>query len=882
MQALIERYKEDPEYKELEIRFKNIEWDSWNLFFSRCSNKFANTFQLEQTVNFISNSSNKSQARRTLHFKNGVKQKEEDRINKKVIMEIFHKDCKYSLSEEIPIDTFNSSNVSLVRLRLRATFLPFDDWKVEFTFIREVQKAQLNQLPKFKEEIFPNGKTITINNFIEFIQSLGNPNDPHHRTELEFEYVGKPADITVENMKERIDDILQVFDPDSQRTQELQKIAAMVLDKDKVPRSLKQFANQPIALMYKDYSDIILPNISNYYLSDKADGERAMLYIDGETIKLIRSRDIVDVSVHMNRKRTKKSSSNAIPEGVTLIDAEVIFSTSDEISKIYIFDILMLSGKSITKQPFSEREKEFESVAKWFAPITEKKIQIRLSDSNYADQISKVYDRSTRMYPVDGLIFTPADGMYFEMSVYKWKPPEQNTIDFLIVEAPKNLIGVEPYIVEQGEKLYFLLCGIRYQTFKSIGLDYFPGYKEVFENLKINLRDNYFPIQFSPSGHPLAYLWKINTPGEYHGHVGEFKYDAEHSQWTLLKMRPDKDVNLQEGTAYGNDFKVADEQFQQFFHPFVFEMLVQKTPESDSSAPPTTGYFADKKSDMYKPMTKFNNFVKAQLIRQLERGLFVIDLACGQGPDLFTYIGFGIKNLLCIDQDSKALAELNRRKYDGVMKRELYLYGKPPKNPPNIYTKEIDLNSSSKKVLKNIEDIQLPRSGVDGIVINFAIHYVITDQTQLDNIINLVHTLLKPGGIFIFTCFDGQRIFDTLKEIDTGSSYNLHDNGDTSSIKYSIKKLYQSDSFTEFGQKISVIHPFSQGVYYEENLVNISHVLNCFQKKGFEVRQNASFLNWLGKFKAFNPKVSNELSSSDTKYAGLYQYVSLWKPITDH
>jgi SAM-dependent methyltransferase len=877
MQALIDQYKNNPVNKELEIRLRNTGWDNWSMFFGRCADKFLSTFQLEQTINFISDSSHKSQSRRTLFFKNGVKQKEEVRVNKKIIMETFHKNYKYSLSEEIPVDTFNTHNVSLIRLRLRASFMPFDDWRLDFTFVREVQKSQLNQLPQYKEEIFPNGKILTTKNFIDFIQSLGNPNDPQYRQELEFEYIGDEKTLTQEDVKDKIDEISKVFDPDSQRTQELQKISSLFLEKEKTPRSLKQFVNQPIVLIFEDYTKIILPDISNYYLSDKADGERALLYInpDEDEIKLFRSQTITDLSEHYVKK-LKKPASN-----ITILDTEVIFQKkkNSEIDKIYIFDILMLGGKSMVNLPFSDREKEFEKVAQWLSPLTEKKIQIRLSESNYADQISKIYDRSTRMYPVDGLIFTPVDGEYFNMSVYKWKPPEQMTIDFLIIEAPKNLIGVRPYLVESGERLYFLLCGIRYQIFKSIGLEYFPGYREVFEELKINLRDNYFPIQFAPSKNPLVYIWKDrHEKQDLHGHVGEFRYDVENSKWILIKMRPDRDANIQEGTAYGNDFKIAEEIFQQFFHPFSFDMLVKKIDTIPIAS--NTGYFAEKKSEIYKPITKFNNFVKAQLIRQLEHSLFVIDFASGQGADLFTYIGFGIHNLLFMDKDTEALVEINRRKYDGMSRKEFYIYGKPPKNPPNIYIKEVDLTIDCKKIHKQIKDVPFPKNGVDGIVMNLAIHYIISDQNKLDNLINLVDKLLKPGGIFIFTCFDGQRIFDTLSKTEFESAWNLRDVENTSPIKYSIKKLYQSDILTEFGQKISVIHPFSQGNYYEEHLVNIDHVISCFQKKGFEVRQNSSFLNWLNKFKAFNPKVSSELDSSDTKYAGLYQYVSLWKSIS--
>jgi SAM-dependent methyltransferase len=916
MQALVERYKEDPKNKELEVRIRDIQWEDWQLFFNRCKENYRDTFQLEQTITFISGVSKpprRVQNRREILFKNGVKQPTGERlIYKKAIMETIQQNYKYSLAEEIPINTFDSHSLSLIRLRLRASFVSAAaDWRIDFTFVQEVQPSQTNQLPQFKEKMFPLNKIITEDNFLEFIAGLGNPNDPRFKWELELEYVGDPAALTVENAKRCIGEMLHIFDPDAGRLQKIHDLAKLFYDKERLPRSLKQFANQPIAMVHKDFTNTILPNIDSYYLSDKADGERGFLHIscgDTKIIELLLARSVMDISDYAQFHGKEC-------QGTTLIDAEILFDKpaksakpkstkpkstkpksvkkkggeddindlmtyhtesvegGDEpikrqIHKIYIFDILMLNDKNFTHLPFSEREKEFERVAKWFSPITEKKIQIPLSRENYIKQIKDIYERGTRLYPIDGLIFTPKNENYFNMTVYKWKPPDKNTVDFLIIRAPKNIIGVKPYLVDAGKELYFLLCGIKYDTFRSLNLEYFPGYRETFTELGLNLRDNYFPIQFSPSEQPLAYLWQIPASPDavYHGHVGEFRYSTKTETWDLLKMRPDKDINIQEGTAYGNDFKVAEETFQQFFHPFTFEMMVEKTTAED-----TKGYFQEAKNPIYKALTKFNNFVKAQLARQLERSHFVIEFAGGR--DLFTLSGFNVRNILFVDKDAEALVELNKRRYE-LSNPAFYLYGKPPKIPPSIYTKEADLTEPSKKIRKMFKDIPFPRDGVDGIVINFAIHYLVSDQKSLDNFIDLVSSLLKPGGIFIFTCFDGQRVFDMLRETDFESSWDLYED---EVLKYSIKKNYQSDILTEYGQKIGVIHPFSKGAYYEENLINVDVVLANFQKRGFEIRQNASFVNWLSKFRTFNSKIASQLTPEDIKYASLYQYVSLWK-----
>ena len=456
------------------------------------------------------------------------------------------------------------------------------------------------------------------------------------------------------------------------------------------------------------------------------------------------------------------------------------------------------------------------------------------------------------------------------MNVYKWKPPERNVIDFLIVRAPKHILGVKPYENIPGKILHFLLCGIKETLRRSLGLEYFNGYIDVMNELHIDLRDSYSPIQFAPNNYPLAYLF-YHEDTSLHGHVGEFTATIADGQleWKLFKMRPDKDINVREGSNYGNDFKVARETFDQFFHPFTIDMLVK----SPSRAQDQDSYFVTRKDDTYKPLTKFNGFVKAQLARQLERSNSVVDLCSGRG-DLFTYSGFGIRNLLFVDKDADALVELTNRSYD-LSNPKLYIYGKPPRHPPTIYTKEIDLHDNYKTVLHHLKDIPTMSSDVDGVIMNFAIHYLLTDIGDIRNLIQLINNLLKPGGIFVFTCFDGQRVFNLLKDIETDSSWDLTEDN---LLKYSIKKLYQGDEFNH-GQQISVIHPFSGGQYYTESLVDIHLIIDEFTKNGFEIRQNGSFLDWMNKFSAFNPRIAEKLTSGDIQYAGLYQYVSVWKSV---
>jgi SAM-dependent methyltransferase len=615
-------------------------------------------------------------------------------------------------------------------------------------------------------------------------------------------------------------------------------------------KSKKKFVSPKRGANQKPCSEVVeLPELADFSKSKKkfvspkrgSDSQKAC----GEVTELP---ELTDFS------KSKKTNKYKTPRRKPI----TIIGDADETYKIYAFDALYINGADFTTKSFGKREKQLDIIADLF-PI-QKKIQIHLTDA-YKTEITDLYNRKTVSYPIDGLIFTPADETYFAMTVYKWKPPDRNTIDFLIVQAPKKVLGVKPYLPRDGLELYFLLCGIKFSDFKAMNMKRFPEYNSILSSLGIDAYNkSYFPIQFSPNGYPATFLF-YSAAADLHGHVAEFHYDASAATWTLVKMRPDRD------NAFGNDFRVAEKNFQQYFNPFTLEMLTNAT----------DNYFAENKSQIYVPLTKFNAFTKAQLIRQFEKVDWIVDLACGKGQDLFTYSGFEIKNVLFLDKDKAALETLNQRKYD-MQKPELYLFAAPPKTFPTIYSSEIDLTEDAKKIIKKIAEVPLPKGGVDGVIINFALHYILDDEKSLTNLIKLVDEILKPGGIFIFTCFNGPRVFKLLEKIDFQSTFDIYE---TESLKYSIKKLYKTNTMTDYNQKIGVIHPFSAGEYYDEYLVNIPMVIQAFCDADFELRQNGSFSDWIGKFKTFNPKVAARLTDADLKYARLYQYVSLYKTMID-
>ena len=78
---------------------------------------------------------------------------------------------------------------------------------------------------------------------------------------------------------------------------------------------------------------------------------------------------------------------------------------------------------------------------------------------------------------------------------------------------------------------------------------------------------------------------------------------------------------------------------------------------------PALDYFARPKAGIYRAQTAFTSFVKTQRIAALRHARWVVDWGAGQGADLGRYLAAEVGNLVGVDRDRAALAELVRRKY---------------------------------------------------------------------------------------------------------------------------------------------------------------------------------------------------------------------------
>jgi hypothetical protein len=232
------------------------------------------------------------------------------------------------------------------------------------------------------------------------------------------------------------------------------------------------FAYNPVTLELQNINtddiiqnDNVLSEDANYAVTEKADGERNILFVaDNEKVYLINNRfSIIDTGFTSTKVNT-------------LIDGELIRKdkSGNDYNVFMCFDMYYDTGKDVRKLPFISQpykksgdrynllrinveslelkgESTFKvDVKKFYTRNRDVKKRAILSDMNLL-QVAKDYIWNNRnvlfTYNIDGLIFQPTKlgvGAIYQNEeikyrfggswnkVYKWKPPEENTIDMLI------------------------------------------------------------------------------------------------------------------------------------------------------------------------------------------------------------------------------------------------------------------------------------------------------------------------------------------------------------------------------------------------------------------------------------------------------------------
>ena len=677
----------------------------------------------------------------------------------------YNLNIRYSLAKEIPI-TYNKKG-KCFRYKERRS-VRYKDWSFDFTRIYDIH-------PK------------NAMNFNEFLKMKKSP----HRNELELEYKGDYS-----KLNQKVKNILDELKPFMNLKYTILKHIQSKLDNPEYKRikhleprlwNSKQLMTQVQGLSFESFEDIK----KDYSVTEKADGERFFLYVDKEHYLIDRS---------LNLELVKKPFSN---EGFYLLDVEKINNL------ILIFDVIIFNNKDVSTLSFDERYKLLHKLKL----NNDFKIKHFYFKGNIFENCKKVLETKFP-YHIDGLIFTPISQQY-RTDVYKWKPLDEQTIDFLIILKSKD--NADLYV--------------------SARKDIVKHYnKSIFKNLE---HSKFLPFLFIKDN-------KISYKNFESNQIVEMKF--KNGIWIPYRIRTDKTKDYRESLKKGvfngpNGITTAKAVIESIKNPITKEMI-------------TTGqvYYTgvNRNKAVILAMNKYNNHVKKQLYdKYLKKDMNLLELSGGRGGDLsWKILPHKPKFVLFTNFAKDALIEAERRYRESKFKNT------------NVIFKEFDLRNNVSNEIK-----KLSKCNFDIVSCQFAIHYMMKNDKTLENFFNNVNTCLNKNGIFMFTCFDGRKIERLLNRYNKNEELEFK----IGNVKgMALSRHYNKNNKNKLGKEISV-YVQTIGSHSLEYIVDLDHLISYFESKGYKLLENKSFDEYYSHYKG--PKMSN----SEKKFTFLYNAVVLQK-----
>ena len=500
---------------------------------------------------------------------------------------------------------------------------------------------------------------------------------------------------------------------------------------------------QPVNFVDDETIENVCVIRDSFCVTDKADGERKLLYIhDNMCLYFINTNlEVQFTGVKIKGLANYKN---------TLIDGEYITTNKygDKISMYAAFDIYYYENEDVREHPFKKKvvskkgsqiESRHDILTKVISNINEnilyvsKMNRLELSVKGFffsqknnnkslyiANSNCLKYSESLD-YETDGLIFTPMElGVTQEKEgdsiknfkytwgqSFKWKPPEFNTIDFLISvhkDSFNKPIMKQKIIGEEVVNYYTLKLhvGVDKRNHGLIGSQE-KLLNEEFEqvNSSVDFSNKYVAELFYPTNppDPLAHLCHVHL----HLHEGkmkmfteeneiieddtivEFRYDLttenKMNSWIPLRVRDDKTKEYKtKKNNFGNAYHVANSNWHSIHNPVTKDILTGESEISKDNIINNESdiYYNSNKNNKREnshtfKLRKFHNFIKEMLIKYVsdkKENSSLIDMAVGKGGDLHKWLNNNIKAVLGID-----ISEDNiNNPHDGACKRYIELF----------------------------------------------------------------------------------------------------------------------------------------------------------------------------------------------------------------
>ena len=680
-----------------------------------------------------------------------------------------------------------------------------------------------------------------------------------------------------------------------------------------------------------------IPNIrSGYNVTDKADGLRALGYVNPEGELFL-----LDQSMNVYRTGLRNPAC-----ANSLVDGEWVTSTNDgkPINHYLLFDIYHSHrGHAAWDLPFvtfkeqmldNETPCRFNKLKEWYQAWTAgieyttkavqagnrilialKRFEFAAPDSDiiFRQSCSAILDTS-HIYHTDGLILTsnsqplPKTGGRF-IHQFKWKPAKDNTVDFLIKYERHSELPTDKITTSMGSTNDV----IQYKTMHLYvgGTAGSNPRDTILKQLEMN-RDGpgtyqavlFTPLEFSDTMANTCYIpvkqdaqtleFYCSTEDSDEpisdNSVVEMRYDSTREQgwrWVPSRIRHDKTERLiraieaakvtGKSIVYSgvmNDETVANSVWSSIHEPITLSMIRSGNEQPNDEemlsilnmrgSEITKTYYqrnAPKENlALVSGLQEFHNkYIKDMLLIKtaLRTGKNIIDVACGKGGDMWKWINNGARYVIGIDYAGENITNPK----DGAYRR--YLEAKQKvRQVPNIafvignsarriVNGEAGANQQESDILRSVFGKENPQGslppyiervmagsflgGADVAACMFALHYFFESPATLDGFLTNLSETVKPNGLFIGCCFDGDNVFKLLRGRDIHESIVRTENDATI---WSITKEYEQHELladeSSIGMAIDVEF-ISIGSKYREYLVSFPYLIERLAKIGFRL-----------------------------------------------
>lgn len=371
--------------------------------------------------------------------------------------------------------------------------------------------------------------------------------------------------------------------------------------------------------------------------------------------------------------------------------------------------------------------------------------------------------------------------------------------------------------------------------------------------------------------------------------IVEMRYDLTRNagwRWVPVRIRHDKTERLlrasqgrgpinYSGTM--NNEEVANSVWNTIHNPVTESMI--RTGNEEPSVEELTTLVKEKEADigkkyyerkapeenilLVKGLQKFHNdYIKnGILLKRTLRGgnKNLLDLACGKGGDLFKWVFARPRSVVGIDTAGENITNAT----DGAYKRYLeaiieFGLNRVPKmafvignSSRDIVNGDAGANPEERDILRSIFGKYEPegpvpkyietvmagsfRAGADVAACMFALHYFFENETVLNGFLKNLSETVKVGGYFIGCCFDGNKVFNLLRNVEKGRA-KVGKEGDVN--VWAITKEYDNEELLADDSSIGLpidVEFISIGTKHREYLVPFELLKQKMSSIGFEV-----------------------------------------------